>query len=95
MTPAVTPRGKEKRMTFELARRKLAKIAKGEYHAILYGLRFPSHKMPAEVECKLYIHNYDWHTGTTWAEAFKKLLERQEPRAPRDRKEQPKAERPA
>ena len=83
-------------MTFEAAKRKLAKIAKGEYHAIQYEICVASKEFPGpdEVECGIYIHGKKWYSGPTWDAAFK-LLEAggdRRKKKPVDKKEQPEEE---
>ena len=60
-------------MTFESAKTKLKKIAKGKYHMIGYELNEYVTGM-IKVECSLYIDKHKIHTGPTWDSAFASLL---------------------
>jgi len=76
-----------KTMTFEQAKKRLARIAKGEYHAIKYELTVPTakRKLPEEAECSVYIHGGEWYGSDTWEGAFKLMAaggDRRKRRAP-------------
>lgn len=61
-------------MTFEEAEKRLAIIARGEYHKLSYSKTVYDETGYCEIECSLYIHNIDEHMrGRTWNEAFDKL----------------------
>lgn len=82
-----------KTMTFEAAKRKLAKIAAGEYHTIQYELQSDAkeHGGKSTATCAVYIHGTNWYSSETWAGAFAMLkagMDRRKKHAP-DRKEQP------
>ena len=65
-------------MTFEEAEKKLAEIAGKSY----FSLSFERSTRPKgyyktdpekTTTCSVYIHNYKWHSGPTWEDAFRKL----------------------
>lgn len=59
-------------MTFKQAKKKLAKIANGEYHSLSYEADYHSGVAPA-IKCRVYIHNQGFYGGTTWNDAFARL----------------------
>jgi len=61
-----------KPMTFEQARRKLARIAKGSYYSLQYDLSVGSKKHGAEkhAECTVYVADIGMFYSDTWAGAF-------------------------
>ena len=63
----------KKPMDFDAAKKKLAGIAKDEYHNISYEETTTRGEL-FEVCCCIYIHNEDRHNGRTWEEAFKNRL---------------------
>ncbi len=69
-------------MTFEQAERKLARIAKGKYHAITYDLTTFAKRRPLERQskCTVYIDAGFSGVGHTWADAFKELDKAMHPR---------------
>lgn len=70
-------------MTFKQAKKKLKKIADGQYHSIKYELtEFQDGSQ--ESECNLYIHGGQHNYAATWDLAFS-LLEKTQP----DPKESP------
>jgi len=78
-----------KHMTFEAARKKLQRIAKGEYCTLRYSLTIPGRGQTPEVVCEVYIHGTNWHDGNTWAEAFCSLKREIDEPKPPDPVEQP------
>lgn len=81
-------------MTFESAKRKLAKVSKGKYRALRYTVTISDVKgyTAPEAKCGLYIHGANWVTESTWVEAFKALDAAMHPRRKKaDRREQPGA----
>lgn len=59
----------KKSMTFAQAKRKLTKIAKGEYHSIKHELT-ETHVNDLEPRCGIYIDGENWYGGETWELAF-------------------------
>lgn len=82
-----------KAVTFEQAKRRLRRIARGEYCAIQYEITFATRgsKVPDEVRCGVYIHGGEWHVAPTWEGAFALLKAGRDRREsnPPDPKEQP------
>ena len=62
-------------MKFLIAKRELAKIAKGQYHSLRYELSQYSKKTGSRpvVECAVYIHGFSWHREKNWKEALKQI----------------------
>lgn len=59
-------------MKFKEAEQKMKEIAGGEYHSLYYKVHNTS-KTNKEVECSVYVHGGDIHTGNTWEAAISKL----------------------
>lgn len=59
-------------MTFNAARKKLKKLAKGKFCQTEYQVVDFSGG-DVEQECRLYIADIGYNTGKTWKEAFDKL----------------------
>jgi len=65
-------------MNFETAKKKLADIAKGEYHQIRYSVCSKENRVVRQ-ECSLYINDIGFHEAQSWERAFKKLDEKLNP----------------
>ena len=66
-------------MTFETARKNLAKLADGKFRSISYELtEFSSGK--AEVSCTVYIDGFNHFFAPTWEGALNKLKQAMEPK---------------
>jgi hypothetical protein len=75
-------------VTFEGARRKLARIAGKKYHTVKYELSvFEGSIM--DVDCSLYVEGGNIHSAPTWAKAFEALGNAMIKKETRDKREQP------
>lgn len=78
-------------MTFEGAKKKLKKVAKGAYRSIRYSVIIHTDGTQ-HPECSLYIDGYNWHSARTWKEVFNKLEEQKNGAPDIDLNEEPKGE---
>ena len=60
------------KMTFKQAKRKLKKIAGGQYHCVRYEITEYEDGQLVQ-ECAVYIAGSEFKTAPTWEEAFMKL----------------------
>ena len=59
-------------MKFIIAKRELARLAKGKVFDLQYELlRFTSGE--EAITCKIYIEGHDFHSGPTWKDALAKI----------------------
>lgn len=67
-------------MKFDVAKKKLKKLAKGDYHCVEY--RLTEHDNgDMETAVGLYIYDVGWFYAPTFAEAFKELEYKLDPQA--------------
>lgn len=62
-------------MRFEVARKRLGRLARGKYYSISYGEDFFKENKFPYTSCLLYIEGMDSINAPTWAEALKKMKE--------------------